>query len=194
MDLYRIALFLHIVTLIVAAGASAVMKLAASRRANASTAREMLDWHGVMSSTGIAFPICLAAFVVTGSYMLSFAQARIWSAGFVVAGLAGVVLLFASGGYLKRKAKELEQVLQTIVARSPDAAAPRLVPPLLVTLLPVVNSGIVFAVVFDMVLKPASVSVALGVLAVGIILASLIALSRRPAGVPASAVQVARAD
>src|SRR6476646_5474321 len=111
MDRYHIALFIHIVTLIVAASATAVTKLAVGRRIRARTVGDVLDWHNVLMSTSKLFPVCLAAFVITGFYMLSFTHTGIWSTGFVVAGLVGVALLLMSGVFLSTKAKALKQVL-----------------------------------------------------------------------------------
>jgi len=51
MDAYHIALFLHIVTLIVAASATAVTKLAVGRRIRARTVGEALEWHNVLMSS-----------------------------------------------------------------------------------------------------------------------------------------------
>jgi len=51
---------------------------------------------------------------------------------------------------------------------------PRLAPPPLVAKLPVINTGIALSVVFDMVTKPASIGVALGIIAFGIIIATVI--------------------
>ena len=48
MDAYHIALFLHIVTLLVAASATAVTKLAVGRRIRARTVREALEWHELL--------------------------------------------------------------------------------------------------------------------------------------------------
>ena len=180
MDAYHIALFLHIVTLIVAASATAVTKLAVGRRIRARTAREALEWHELLISTSKLFPICLAAFLLTGAYMVSVAGARAWSSGFVVAGLIGVTLLLGSGTYLGLKAKGLKIVLQTIASRAPDMPAPRLAPPPLVAMLPLVNTGVALAVVFDMVTKPTSILVALGVLAAGIVASGTAAWRQRP--------------
>lgn len=179
MDAYHIALFLHLVTLIVAASATAITKLAVGRRIRARTAREALEWHDVLVSSSKAFPICLVLFFVTGAYMVGVLGARAWSSGFVVSGMVGVTLLLGSGAYLGAKAQGLRHVLLNIVNASPDAPAPRLVPPPLVALLPLVNTGIALAVVFDMVTKPASVLVALGVIALGIVASVGLAL-RRP--------------
>lgn len=180
MDAYHIALFLHIVTLIVAASATAVTKLAVGRRIRARTAREALEWHELLISTSKLFPICLAAFLLTGAYMVSVAGARAWSSGFVVAGLIGVTLLLGSGTYLGLKAKGLKTVLQTIASKAPDMPAPRLAPPPLVAMLPLVNTGVALAVVFDMVTKPTSILVALGALATGIVASGIAAWRQRP--------------
>ena len=188
MDAYHIALFLHIVTLIVAASATAVTKLAVGRRIRARTVREALEWHDLLISTSKLFPICLASFLATGAYMVSIAGARAWSAGFVVAGLVGVTLLLGSGTYLGIKAQGLRQLLAGMASKTPDAPAPRLAPPPLVAMLPLVNTGLALSVVFDMATKPASISVALVVIAIGTGASALIAWRQRPAAVAARSV------
>jgi hypothetical protein len=180
MDRYHIALFIHLVALIVAAGVTAVTKLAVGRRARARTVAEALDWHTVLMSTSKLFPICLAAFVVTGFYMLSLNHAAVWSTGFVLAGLIGVILLLVSGVFLAMRGKGLKLMLEEMAKHGPDQPAPKLVPPPLVTALPMINTGIALGVVFDMVTKPASVPVALSVVIVGIVISGARA-SRRPA-------------
>jgi len=182
MDRYHIALFIHIVTLIVAASATAVTKLAVGRRARARTVGEVLEWHDVLTSAAKVFPICLAAFVITGFYMLSVAHAAVWSSGFVIAGLVGVVLLLASGVFLATKGRALKQLLEEMAKNAADQPAPKLVPPPLVAALPMINTGIALGVVFDMVTKPASIAVALGIVAIGIAVSAAGAM-RRPAPV-----------
>ena len=173
MDRYHIALFIHLLALIVAAGATTVTKLAAARRARARTVAEVLDWHSVLMSTARLFPICLAAFVLTGAYMLSVANMHVWSSGYVVAGLVGVGFLLVSGTYLGMKGKVLEQRLKDMAQQGSDQPAPKLVPPPLVAVLPPINTGIALAVAFDMVTKPASVPAALGVIALGMTLGAV---------------------
>jgi hypothetical protein len=187
MTLYHLGLYVHLLALIVAASASAVTKVAAVRRAQARTVAEALDWHDVLLSSSRLFPMCLATFVVTGSYMLSVTRAHVWSTGFVVAGFAGAALLLASGVFLATKGKALRQVLATMAEQGADRPAPKLVPPPLVATLPAVNTGIALAVAFDMVMKPASVAVALGVVAIGIGLGTARSLRR-----PAPAARVAQ--
>lgn len=191
MTAYRIALFLHLLALMLATGATAVTKLAAGRRARARTVGEALDWHGVLMGTSKLFPVSLALFALTGSYMLSVTRANVWSSGFVVAGLVGIVALFASGTYLGIKGKALKEVLERIARDGSDRPAPKLVPPPLVAILPVVNTGIALSVVFDMVTKPASVAVALGIVAVGVALTAALGFRGRPRQAPAAEVRVA---
>ena len=57
MDRYHVALFLHIVTLIVAASTTAVTKLAVARRLRARTIGEVIEWHNVLMSASKIFPI-----------------------------------------------------------------------------------------------------------------------------------------
>jgi hypothetical protein len=180
MDAYHITLFLHVVTLIIAASATAVSKLAVGRRIRARTLREALEWHEVLISASKAFPLCLASFAATGAYMVSVLGARAWSSGFVIAGFVGVTLLLGSGTFLGVKARALKQILQGAANAAPDAPPPRLVPPLLITMLPLVNTGVALGVVFDMVTKPSSVPVALGVIGIGIATAAAAAWRKRP--------------
>jgi uncharacterized membrane protein YuzA (DUF378 family) len=112
--------------------------------------------------------------------MLGVTHASVWSSAYVVAGLTGVVLLLASGAFLGAKARVFRDALAGMARQGLDRPAPKLVPPRLVMVLPAVNTGIALAVVFDMVTKPASVSVALAILAAGIALGAASAL-RKPA-------------
>ena len=179
MDAYHIALFIHVVTLIVAASATAVTKLAVGRRIRARTVADALDWHNVLVSTSRAFPICLASFVITGAYMVSFGGKQAWSNGFVISGLVGVTFLLASGTYLGMKGRALKQVLETMAKEGADRPVPRMAPPRFVALLPVANTGVALGVVFDMVTKPASIATAVGAVVLGAALS--VALARRKA-------------
>jgi len=181
MDRYHVALFLHIVTLIVAASTTAVTKLAVVRRIRARTIGEVIEWHTILMSASKIFPICLAAFVITGSYMLSVANVHAWTTGFVIAGFTGVAWLLASGIYLSMKAKALKSVLENMAKAGVDRPAPKLFPPPLVAALPAVNTGVALAVVFDMATKPASVSVALLIIALGVVVSAASSMRRRPA-------------
>ena len=185
MDSYRIALFLHVVTLVVAASATAVTKLAVGRRIRARSVAEALDWHSVLVSASRAFPLCLASFVITGSYMVTRAGSQAWTSGFVISGLFGVAFLLGSGTYLGIKGKALKQVLENLAKDGADRPVPKLIPPPLVRMLPLVNTGVAIGVTFDMVTKPASMSLAIGIIVLGAAIS--VALSRRPASRPSAA-------
>jgi len=181
MTLYRVVLFLHILTLLVAAGVTAVTKLAVARRGRARTLGDALEWHNTLLAAARIFPLCLVAFVVTGGYMMSVLHVSVLHTGFILAGLAAVLLLLTSGTYLGVRGAGLKKAFEgMIAANGADAPVPRMTPPPLVTVLPVVNTGIALAAAFDMVLKPISVPVALGILAGGAVLGA-IAAPRAPA-------------
>jgi hypothetical protein len=179
MDLYHVILFVHIITLVVAASTTTVVKLAISRRAHARTLGDAIDWHGVITSASKIFPVCLAVFVITGGYMLTATGIHPWSAGFVVAGLVGVVLLLASGVFLGTKGRALGQVLDGMAKRGLDQPAPTLVASPFVAALPMINTGVALSVAFDMVIKPASIPVALSILAIGVAIGASVGV-RRP--------------
>jgi len=180
MDTYHIALFVHLLTLIVAASVTAVTKLAAARRLRARTIGEALEWHDLLMSAARLFPVCLVFFIASGAYMLGAAHAPVWTSAYVVAGIIGVGLLFASGAFLGAKGSAFRAVLAGMASQGADRPAPRMAPSALVATLPTVNTGIAIAVVFDMVTKPASIATALGVIALGIALGA-VGLLRRPA-------------
>ncbi|MFL5619629.1 MAG: hypothetical protein ACJ79A_14700 [Gemmatimonadaceae bacterium] len=188
MDLYPIAKYLHLAALFVAAGVTAVTKLAAGRRMRARTVGEALDWHNTLISASKLFPVCLVVLAVTGGYMLSLTHVSM-SNGFIVAGVFGLVWLFASGTFLGIKGGALKGVLEGIAAKGVDQPAPTMKPPAAVVMLPTINTGIALAVALDMVTKPTSIPIALGIIAAGIVLGYL-AGPKRPASIAHQPVAV----
>ena len=85
----------------------------------------------------------------------------------MVSGLVGVAFLLASGTYLGIKGKALKQVLEGMAKAGADRPAPHMAPPKLVAVLPLANTGVALGVVFDMAAKPASIALALGIVAAG---------------------------
>ena len=166
MDSYHIALFFHVLALIVAAGATAIIKLSLVRRTRARTVGEMLEWHSVLMKISVLFPISLAVFVLSGGYMVGKAHIA-WSTGFIVAGLTGVGVLLAAGTVLGVTGKALKLRLEALAAQGANQPAPSLKAPPVISLLPFANTGLVIGVVFDMATKPLSVPTALTVIAIG---------------------------
>jgi hypothetical protein len=188
MDLYPVAKYVHLVALFVAAGVTAVTKLAVGRRIRARTIGEALDWHNTLMAAAKLFPICLLFLALTGGYMMSILRVNM-SSGFIVAGVLAIVWLFASGTFLGIKGGALKGVLEGIAAKGADQPAPKLAPPAAVVLLPTINTGVALAVALDMVAKPTSIPIALGIVAVGAVLGFL-AAPKRPASVAAQPVAV----
>jgi len=186
MDLYPLAKYVHLVALFVAAGVTAVTKLAAGRRMRARTVGEALDWHNVLMSAAKLFPICLLVLAITGGYMLSVLHVSM-SSGFIVAGVFAIVWLFASGAFLGIKGGALKAALEGMAAKGADQPVPKMAPPAAVVLLPTINTGVALAVALDMVAKPTSIPIALGIVAVGAVL-GLLAAPKRPASMAAQPI------
>lgn len=91
MDRYHSALFFHLVALIVAAGATAITKLAAGRRARARTVGEMREWHDVLTSAARG-PDQPAPVLVPPTLVASIGVALAVVAGGVVLAAASVLL------------------------------------------------------------------------------------------------------
>jgi len=181
--LYPLAKYVHLFALFVAAGVTAVTKLAAGRRMRARTVGEALDWHNVLLSAAKLFPICLVVLAITGGYMLSVLHVSM-STGFIVAGVFGLVWLFASGAFLGIKGGAVRRALEGMAAKGADQPVPKMAPPAAVVLLPTINTGIALGVALDMVAKPASIPIALGIVAVGAVLGAF-AAPKRPAALAA---------
>ena len=167
MDLYPIAKYVHLVALFVAAGVTAVTKLAAGRRMRARTVGEALDWHNVLMSAAKLFPICLLVLAITGGYMLSVLHVSMSLRVHRGRHARASCWLFASGAFLGIKGGALKGVLEGIAAKGADQPAPKLAPPAAVVLLPTINTGVALAVALVMVAKPTSIPIALGIVAVG---------------------------
>lgn len=188
MDLYPLAKYVHLVALFVAAGVTAVTKLAAGRRMRARTVGEALDWHNVLMSAAKLFPICLLFLALTGGYMLTVLHVNM-SSGFIVAGVLAIIWLFGSGAFLGIKGGALKGVLEGMAAKGADQPVPKMAPPAAVVLLPTINTGVALAVALDMVAKPTSIPIALGIVAVGAVLGFL-AAPKRPASAAAQPMAV----
>lgn len=185
MDGYHIALFVHLCALIGAVAASAIVHIALHRRMRAPTVHEFLDWHNILMAAAKAFPIALVTLVLSGSYMISAGALHAWATGFVVAGLVGFVLLLSIGMTLGAKGRALKARLDQLVSQGGGNNAPQLTPDPVAATLQRLPNGIVLAVVFDMTTKP-SVAAALGIIALGIVLAAAPALLRRAQPTPAA--------
>lgn len=178
MDVYHLALFLHLLSLFAASAASAVTHLAEARVRRAATVREARQWHAVAGSAARTFPIVIVTLLVTGGIMVWRGGGVFgWSTGWIVAGVAGVALLFLNGGVLGRHGgMAARDLARQESERGPDAA-PAITPDALAARLGWANTGVAIAVTFVMVTKPA-LPVSLGLLVAGAVLGA--AMARTP--------------
>ncbi|MHB1311385.1 MAG: hypothetical protein ACYC3L_05135 [Gemmatimonadaceae bacterium] len=164
MTKYQLALSLHLFALLAATAASAIVHLAAARRAASPSLREAMAWGKLMGSTSRVFPVAVLILVATGAFMV--ADHWQWADGWVVAGLVGAVALLASGatvgGRGAAEARANVQRLQQAGRDLPNDAAPDRV----MALLSDANTGLALAIVLVMTLKP-GLAASLTVLAVG---------------------------
>ncbi|HEU4641864.1 MAG TPA: hypothetical protein VFS44_05355 [Gemmatimonadaceae bacterium] len=179
MDGYRIALFVHLLALVAASCASAIVHLAESKRRRAATAHEALQWLQIAAKAAPTFPIVLLVLFATGGYMVTAQHGWSWSAGWVDAGVLGVVLLFVNGSVIGRRSRAAGRALAGIANGSaPEQALPH---DPLVPVLSWSNTGLAMAVVFVMATKP-ELAGSLIALAVGIAAGMTIALSPKRSG------------
>ena len=95
-----------------------------------------------------------------------------------------MILLLASGTYLGINGAGLKRMLDEAVARDPEAAPPRVIPPASIRLLPATNSGLALGVAFAMTMKPASITVSLGVVVLGGVLGMIMDARQGPSRAP----------
>lgn len=164
MTLYQVALFFHLLALLAATSASAIVHLAAGRRASAPTLRQALEWGRVTGRTSRVFPVAVIVLIATGAYMV--AGRWSWSDGWIVAGLTGAIALLASGATLGRRgAAEARMGVRRLEEAGGDL--PNDAPPdALAAVLAEANTGLALAIVLVMTIKPA-VAASFVVLAIG---------------------------
>jgi hypothetical protein len=180
MDSYTLALFLHLCSLLGAIGAASLLHFAEARLREADTVAAIGVWSRLIEKGAKVFPLALLALLGTGAYMVDGRWA--WSAGWIEAGLVGVVALFVVGaGVVGARSRALRQELL-------DAADGALPPRLAYVAREHVggiaswtNTGLALGIVFVMTTKPALPgSIASLVVAAG--LGAAVALRQRRIG------------
>lgn len=164
MPAYEIVLFVHLLALLAATAASAIIKFAGSRRAAATTLRDAMSWGKVMGSTSRVFPIAVLTLVATGSYLA--ASRWGWRQGWIEAAFLASFLLLATGAILGRRAAAAARVnvqrLQAATYELPNDEAPDRFS----AVLSEANTGLALATAAVMTIKP-GLAASLAVLAVG---------------------------
>ena len=164
---YQIALLVHLLALLSATAASAIVHFAAGRRAAAPTLRQALEWARLTGAAARVFPFAVLTLLASGSYMVGVAGRWSWGAGWVVAGIVASVTLLASGAVLGKRGAAAGRAggarLQAAAGRDLPNDAP---PDRVTAIIAEANTFLAIAVVAVMTLKPGLV-VALATLAVG---------------------------
>lgn len=164
MTKYQIALFIHLLALLAATAASAIVKLAAGRRAAAPTLRESMEWGKLIGTTSRVFPIAVVTLVATGAYMTAGQWG--WRQGWIEAGVLGSLLLLASGAVLGRRgALQAQASVRRLVSATHELPNDES-PDRLAAVLSGANTGLALAIAFVMTTKP-GLAAAMGVLAIG---------------------------
>lgn len=164
MTTYQAALLVHLLALLAATSASAVVHFAARRKAQAAGLREALEWGKVVAGTARIFPIAVVALVASGAYMT--ADRWGWRTGWVEAGFAGSLLLLVSGAVLGTRGAAEGRAAAARLQQAGHDLANDARPELLPALLGEANTGLALAIVVVMTLKPALVG-SLAILALG---------------------------
>lgn len=174
---YQLALLVHILALLSATAASAIVHFAAGRRAAAPTLRQALDWARVIGSAARVFPFAVLTLVASGAYMVGMEGRWSWSAGWVIAGIVGAVTLLASGAVLGARGAAAGRAAGARMQAAAGRELPNDAPPDRVTaILSEANTFLALAVVAVMTLKP-GIAGALATLAVGWAIGAWLALS-----------------
>jgi hypothetical protein len=151
MHSYSIVLFIHLLALLLAFGASSLVHYAMVRMRDAESAGDALSWLGLCHRASRAFPVALVTLVASGAWLVH--KAWTWHAGFVDAGLVGAVLLLVLGGAVEGgRARKIAAAL----AADPGGAVGEVVRDPLLWAVNWANTGIALGVVFAMVTKPAA--------------------------------------
>ena len=158
------------------------MHFAAARLRDAETVAVARTWAGVIEKASRVFPIALAALLISGAYLVH--RGWSWSTGWIDAGLAGVVLLFALGaGIVGARTRALTRELSAAADGPLGERAARIARQHPGAIASWTNTGLALGVVFVMTTKPALAG-SIVALAVAATLGGLVGLRLREASGP----------
>jgi hypothetical protein len=150
MNRYAIALFLHLLSLLLATMAASLSTFAALRLRQAETADDAEHWLSIIGSIVRAFPVAVLGLLGSGSYMVRLSWT--WSTPWIDAALVGLTLIVMLGsGIEASRSRVLQRELQSAGLSS---RARRLLRDPVVWSAKVTTLTLVVAVVFVMTLKP----------------------------------------
>jgi hypothetical protein len=171
MNGYAVALFFHLLCLMIACVAASLTMYAALRLRSVESASEAMQWGRLIRRVTPAFPLVTAGLLGTGAIMTQ--ERWSWSTPWIVAGLIGlgvIVLLgpVIDGGRSRLLQRELE-------ASGMSSRARRLLRDPMAWSSKTMTFGVVMAVVFIMATKPTA-AVAASALALGLVAGAVAAV------------------
>lgn len=147
---YPVVLFVHLLALLLATGATALTFFAALQLRGASTTGEVARWARAVTAVVPAFPVATLLLLGSGAYLTQVGWR--WTTPWIDGGLAGLVLIVVCGsGIEAARGRALEQEVRTAgmtararaLARDPLSWSAKLT-----------TLTLMLAVVFLMVVKP----------------------------------------
>jgi hypothetical protein len=187
---YPVVLYVHLLALLLATGASVLAFFAALQLRGATTPGDVARWGRVVRAVVPAFPVATLLLLGSGAYLTQVGWG--WTTPWIDAGLAGLALIVVCGsGIEAARGRALEREVRT---SGMTARARTLVRDPLAWSAKVTTLTLMLAIVFVMVVKPGAAGSALA-LVVALVLGPTAAVPfwrSRPA--PAPSAQPAAAD
>lgn len=184
MPAYSVVLYVHLLALLLATGASTVALYAALQLRGAATPGDVARWARVVKAVVPAFPVATLLLLGSGAYLTQVGWG--WTTPWIDAGIAGLALLVANGsGVENARGRALAREVRT--AGMTERARALLRDPLAWSA-KMTTFTLMLAIVFLMVVKPAALGSGLA-LVVALVLGPLGAVPfwRSPARQTASA-------
>lgn len=180
MDSYGLVLFLHLCALLGAIGTAALLHFAEARMRAAETIAAIRGWARLIEKGAKVFPLALLVLLGTGAYLVD--RRWTWSAGWVEAGLAGVVVLFVVGaGVVGSRSRALRRELRVAPAGALPPRVEYLAREHVGWIASWTNTGLALGIVCVMTTKPSLLG-SLAALAVGAGLGAVVAFRLRRIG------------
>jgi hypothetical protein len=191
LDKYHVALYIHLVSLLIGVGAASVLTVCAFQLRAARTLADAAPWGRVAAKVGRLFPIAILGLFGSGAYMTS--DVWTWDTGWIEVGIAALVVLAIQGPLVAERSGK--KVAQALMANGPgdlrgDALRKTRYLPLWWAEMSAI--GLVLGIVWNMTTKAgpgSSIAAAVGGYAVGVALALL--FTRQPSTEAAPATEPA---
>ena len=151
---YKVALYLHLLSLFGLIGAFTMAGLCYFRLRAAESFREAAQWAQLAEQAGWAFPVAVLGLVASGAYLTT--ERWTWSTPWIVVSIAALILDTVQGPLIGGpRAKALMEALDTDAATGIlDSRVRKLAHDRVLWVVLLANPGIVLAITWNMTVKP----------------------------------------